>query len=121
MHTAEREPIMANAHTNPLSYTISGAQEPAAPTMFLLHGMGGGHWVWRHQTQAIAGWRLVAVDLAGHGASPRRRRVARMSTCPRSSGSPRRSRPRAPCGVATRSGARSRWNSRSGIRCTRVP
>jgi pimeloyl-ACP methyl ester carboxylesterase len=61
---------MANAHANTLSYTISGAQEPAAPTMFLLHGMGGGHWVWRHQTQAITGWRLVAVDLDGHGASP---------------------------------------------------
>src|SRR5262245_48456616 len=66
----EREPIMVDAHARTLSYTIFGAQEPAAPTMFLLHGMGGGHWVWHHQTQAIAGWRLVAVDLAGHGASP---------------------------------------------------
>jgi pimeloyl-ACP methyl ester carboxylesterase len=70
MHTAEREPIMADAHANTLSYTIFGAQEPTAPTLFLLHGMGGGHWVWSHQTQVIAGWRLIAVDLAGHGASP---------------------------------------------------
>src|SRR5215467_11945627 len=70
MHTSEREPTMADTHASTLSYRIFGTQEPAAPTLFLLHGMGGGHWVWRHQTQAIAGWRLVAVDLAGHGASP---------------------------------------------------
>jgi len=70
MHTSEREPTMADAHASTLSYMIFGTQEPAAPTLFLLHGMGGGHWVWRHQTHAIAGWRLVAVDLAGHGASP---------------------------------------------------
>jgi 3-oxoadipate enol-lactonase len=61
---------MADAHASTLHYTIFGSQEPASPTMFLLHGMGGGHWVWCHQTNAIAGWRLVAVDLAGHGASP---------------------------------------------------
>ena len=61
---------MTDAHTNTLSYQIFGMQDSGSPTMFLLHGMGGGHWVWRYQTQAIAGWRLVAVDLAGHGASP---------------------------------------------------
>ena len=60
---------MADSSVNSLSYKTFGLQDPAAPTLFLLHGMGGGHWVWRHQTDAIAGWRLIAVDLAGHGAS----------------------------------------------------
>ena len=60
---------MTDAHTSTLSYQIFGTQDLGSPTMFLLHGMGGGHWVWRHQTNAITGWRLVAVDLAGHGAS----------------------------------------------------
>src|SRR3989304_5210325 len=60
-----------------LHYESFGLQDPAAPTLFLLHGMGGGHWVWRHQTNALARWRLIAVDLAGHGrsAAPAPRRV----------------------------------------------
>lgn len=60
-----------------LHYESFGLQDPAAPTLFLLHGMGGGHWVWRHQTNALARWRMIAVDLAGHGrsAAPAPRRV----------------------------------------------
>lgn len=60
-----------------LHYESFGLQDPAAPTLFLVHGMGGGHWVWRHQTSAFTKWRLIAVDLAGHGASapPTPRRV----------------------------------------------
>lgn len=60
---------MTDSTASLLNYKIFGSQDPASPTMFLLHGMGGGHWVWRHQTNAISGWRLIAVDLAGHGAS----------------------------------------------------
>ena len=37
---------MADAHASTLSYTIYGTQEAATPTMFLLHGMGSGHWAW---------------------------------------------------------------------------
>lgn len=60
-----------------LHYESFGSKDPAAPTLFLLHGMGGGHWVWRHQTNALARCRLIAVDLAGHGhsAPPVPRRV----------------------------------------------
>jgi pimeloyl-ACP methyl ester carboxylesterase len=60
---------MTDAHTSNLRSQLFGTQDPGSPPMVLLHGMRGGHWVWRHQTNAITGWRLVAVDLAGHGAS----------------------------------------------------
>jgi pimeloyl-ACP methyl ester carboxylesterase len=54
-----------------LSCRIFGAQDPTRLTMVQLHGIGGGHWFWRHQTYTIAGRRLVAVDLTGYRASPR--------------------------------------------------
>ncbi|MBI2959859.1 MAG: alpha/beta fold hydrolase [Betaproteobacteria bacterium] len=54
---------------SPLHYKSFGLQDAAAPTLVFVHGMGGGHWVWRHQTSVLAKWRLIAVDLAGHGAS----------------------------------------------------
>jgi len=68
---------MSDSRLDSLHYKSFGRQDPAAPTVFLLHGMGGGHWVWRQQTDALAKWRLIAVDLAGHGSSapPTPRRV----------------------------------------------
>ncbi|MBI4293402.1 MAG: alpha/beta fold hydrolase [Betaproteobacteria bacterium] len=61
---------MSDPRLDSLHYKSFGLQDPAAPTLFLLHGMGGGHWVWRQQINAFARWRLIAVDLAGHGDSP---------------------------------------------------
>ena len=61
---------MSDSRLDSLHYKSFGLQDSAAPTLFLLHGMGGGHWVWRQQTNALTKWRLIAVDLAGHGDSP---------------------------------------------------
>ena len=43
----------------------------AGPTILLAHGGGQTRYSWRHvaQAQAEKGWRTVAIDLRGHGAS----------------------------------------------------
>ena len=45
----------------------------AAPVAVLVHGIGGWWQTWWRVAPALAnrGWRVVAVDLRGHGASPR--------------------------------------------------
>ncbi|MDP7706463.1 alpha/beta fold hydrolase [Mycobacterium sp. TY815] len=39
------------------------------PLVMLLHGFGSFWWSWRHQLRALAGARVVAVDLRGYGGS----------------------------------------------------
>ncbi|MFW9916566.1 MAG: alpha/beta fold hydrolase [Candidatus Thorarchaeota archaeon] len=48
-------------------YEQAGSGDPVV----LIHGLGDGHEVWNHQTQALAegGFEVFAVDLRGHGDS----------------------------------------------------
>ncbi|WP_426507594.1 alpha/beta fold hydrolase [Dactylosporangium sp. McL0621] len=41
------------------------------PAIVLLHGGGSGRGTWDAFTRELAGWRVVAPDLRGHGDSPR--------------------------------------------------
>ena len=49
------------------------AGDASAPPVVLLHGWGCSVFFWRHITPALAadGWRVVAIDLRGHGLSDR--------------------------------------------------
>ncbi|MFZ2176720.1 MAG: alpha/beta hydrolase [Rhodococcus sp. (in: high G+C Gram-positive bacteria)] len=49
----------------------TGASDPDAPLVVLLHGFADFWWSWRHQLPALAdeGFRAVAVDLRGYGDS----------------------------------------------------
>lgn len=49
------------------------AGDDAAPPVVLLHGWGCSSFFWRHITPALAadGWRVVSIDLRGHGLSDR--------------------------------------------------
>lgn len=60
-------PLYAPAHPTRLWYR----QQGSGPTVVLLHGLGGTHDLWRHQIPALATrYRVVAMDLRGHGRSP---------------------------------------------------
>src|SRR4051794_14865637 len=41
------------------------------PPIVLLHGGGSGRATWDGFARALPGWRVIAPDLRGHGASPR--------------------------------------------------
>ncbi|MBP6788450.1 MAG: alpha/beta fold hydrolase, partial [Candidatus Promineofilum sp.] len=55
-------------------------QQPdaAGPALLLLHGAGGSHLVWPGALRRLAGTRVLALDLPGHGRSapPGRRAIA---------------------------------------------
>src|SRR6476661_7368723 len=55
-----------------LTYRWAGSADPAAPTLVLLHGLGDSGDCW---PDAVRRWstdyRVVGVDLLGHGRSPR--------------------------------------------------
>lgn len=50
-----------------LAVTESGTA--GAPTVVLLHGIGGGAWMWGRVTPALADLHVLALDLPGHGHS----------------------------------------------------
>lgn len=51
--------------------------DPGAPTVVCVHGLANSHVSWRPFAQALAGsYRVFAVDLPGHGRSPRAGRSA---------------------------------------------
>lgn len=52
-------------------YTGGVDPDPALPAVLMVHGAGMDHSVWRFQGRALAhsGWRVLAVDLPGHGKS----------------------------------------------------
>lgn len=52
-----------------ISFTDSSPGAPGPP-LVLLHGAGGTHRDWPEETRALAGRRVVAIDLPGHGGSP---------------------------------------------------
>ena len=55
-----------------LAYRWSGPADPAAPTLVLLHGLGDSGDCWPDAVRRWYGrYRVVGVDLLGHGCSPR--------------------------------------------------
>ena len=52
-------------------YTLTGPAD--APVVVLLHGLGSSGDDWHHQAEALAGYRVLAVDLPGHHRSARPR------------------------------------------------
>ena len=61
---------------NRLFYSDQG--DPAGPALLLIHGAGGSHLVWPAALRRLAGRRVLALDLPGHGRSapPGRRALA---------------------------------------------
>jgi len=55
------------------AWTPRGPASPETPHVILVHGVTGWHRTWWRVGPALAtaGWRAVAVDLRGHGHSPR--------------------------------------------------
>lgn len=63
-------------HANGIRFHVVEADADSAdgaatgrPLVMLLHGFGSFWWSWRHQLRALAGARVVAVDLRGYGGS----------------------------------------------------
>ena len=53
-----------------LVYEVHGAVEAAPVTVVLVHGWAGNRSYWEHQVSSLADrYRIVALDLAGHGES----------------------------------------------------
>lgn len=52
-----------------ISFTDSAPAAPGLP-LVLLHGAGGTHRHWPEELRTLAGRRVLALDLPGHGASP---------------------------------------------------
>lgn len=69
---------MASVTVNGVRLGYRQAGDPAAPPALLLHGSGSGAGTWDRFTPRLtaAGYRSIAVDLRGHGASGRSRDYA---------------------------------------------
>ena len=67
-------PVTLATHEWPPAPTHAGATDPgaAAPVSLLVHGITGWWRTWWRLGPALAerGWRVIAVDLRGHGTSP---------------------------------------------------
>jgi pimeloyl-ACP methyl ester carboxylesterase len=51
-------------------YFEHGEAAPVRLPLILIHGAGGTHLSWPPQLRRLPGWRVLAVDLPGHGRSP---------------------------------------------------
>lgn len=62
---------MRTVVANGIRQNLLVAGEPGGRTVLLTHGLGWDHSVWRHQIAPVAarGWRVLAPDLRGMGAS----------------------------------------------------
>lgn len=65
-----------DVHANGIRFHVVEANDDSSsgaatgrPLVMLLHGFGSFWWSWRHQLRALAGARVVAVDLRGYGGS----------------------------------------------------
>lgn len=61
-------PIAADLYYHEYSGDAEG------PPVILIHGAGGNHLHWPPQVRRLPGWRVLALDLPGHGKSPGRSR-----------------------------------------------
>ncbi len=50
-------------------YSASGSSKPGCPPVVLIHGAGSNHLVWSSELRRLAGLRVLAIDLPGHGRS----------------------------------------------------
>ena len=50
-------------------YIFEGSEEGHRPPVILLHGAGGTHLYWPSEVRRLAGYRIYAPDLPGHGKS----------------------------------------------------
>jgi pimeloyl-ACP methyl ester carboxylesterase len=55
--------------TGDIYYFASRERSPGALPVVLVHGAGGDHLHWPHQVRRMAGFRIYAPDLPGHGKS----------------------------------------------------
>ena len=54
---------------NGLYYFLHEADDPAAPPILLIHGAGGSHLYWPPHIRRLNGFKVIAIDLPGHGKS----------------------------------------------------
>ena len=54
---------------NGLYYFAHEAEDPESPPLLLIHGAGGSHLHWSPEIRRLNGFRVVALDLPGHGKS----------------------------------------------------
>ena len=47
-----------------------GGADPGSPPLLLIHGAGGSRLHWPPGIRRLTGWRVLAIDLPGHGDSP---------------------------------------------------
>jgi len=50
-------------------HLYEGSKEAHRPALVLIHGAGGTHLYWPAEVRRLAGWRVYALDLPGHGKS----------------------------------------------------
>lgn len=54
---------------NELYYFLHEADNPATPPILLIHGAGGSHLYWSPDIRRLNGFKVIALDLPGHGKS----------------------------------------------------
>lgn len=54
---------------NGLYYFLHEADDPATPPILLIHGAGGSHLHWAPEIRRLNGFKVIALDLPGHGKS----------------------------------------------------
>ncbi len=54
---------------NGLYYFLHEATQPETPPLLLIHGAGGSHLHWSPEIRRLNGFKVIAIDLPGHGKS----------------------------------------------------
>jgi pimeloyl-ACP methyl ester carboxylesterase len=55
--------------TTQIYYYLFEGAEGDLPPVILIHGAGGNHLYWPAEIRRLPGWRVIAIDLPGHGKS----------------------------------------------------
>lgn len=53
-----------------IRYFESDSSKKVRPPILLIHGAGSDHGIWPLELRRLDGWRVIAIDLPGHGGSP---------------------------------------------------